>query len=65
MPLVATDMEGELLNVEGLAGGASLLALVPAPLHPLAVRLLLAVGVAVVVDEYAPVPIALTVATRN
>jgi hypothetical protein len=65
VPLVPTVIDGEVVNVAGLAGGDSLLALVPAPLHPLAVRLLPAVGVAVVVDEYDPVPMALTAATRN
>jgi hypothetical protein len=58
-------MEGDSVNVAGLAGGASLLALVPSPLQPVAVRLLLAVGVAVVVDEYVPVPALFTPATRN
>jgi hypothetical protein len=40
VPLVATLIDGELVNVAGLAGGANLLADVPAPLQPVAVKLL-------------------------
>jgi len=65
VPLVPTAIDGDEVNVAGLAGGESLLADVPAPLQPLAVRLLPAVGVAVVVDEYEPVPTLFTPDTRN